>query len=68
MIGGDLNVEPGELADHEVLSRAGWVDWSLEPTSRTANSRRGRRLDQCWLSQDMQARLEGVTVDWYSGL
>ena len=63
-----MNVVPGELAAHEVLGRAGWVDWSLEPTSRMANSHRARRIDQCWLSQDMQARLEGVTVDWYSGL
>jgi endonuclease/exonuclease/phosphatase (EEP) superfamily protein YafD len=68
VIAGDWNVAPGDLAVHEVLGRAGWVDWSEEPTCKTANSHQARRIDQCWLSQDMQARVEGVAVDWYSGL
>ena len=68
VIAGDWNVAPGDLAVHEVLGRAGWVDWSAEPTCKTANSHQARRIDQCWLSQDMQARVEGVAVDWYSGL
>ena len=68
VLAGDWNVAPGDLAVHEVLGRAGWVDWSAEPTCKTANSHQARRIDQCWLSQDMQARVEGVAVDWYSGL
>ena len=69
MLGGDFNVEPSGLDVHEVLGRAGWADWSLEPTCRTANSQRSRRIDQCWLSEEMQARLCGpVLVDWFSGL
>ena len=69
LLGGDLNVEPGGLDVHEVLGRAGWVDWSSEPTCRTANSQRIRRIDQCWISGEMQTRLSGpVLVDWFSGL
>ena len=53
LLGGDFNVEPSGLDVHEVLGRAGWADWSLEPTYRTANSQRSRRIDQCWLSGEM---------------
>ena len=69
LIAGDLNVEPDGLDVHAVLGRTGWADWSVEPVCRTANSHRSRRLDQCWLSEEMQARLSGsVHVDWFSGL
>ena len=62
LIAGDLNFEPDGLDVHAVLGRTGWADWSVEPTCRTANSHRSRRLDQCWLSEEMQARLSGSVV------
>ncbi len=67
LIGGDFNVEPSELATCEVLARAGRADWSLEPTCETANSRQSRRIDQVWISGEMQARLAEVRVDRASG-
>ena len=46
LIGGDLNVTPGELAVQQLLARAGWADWFVEPTCITANSKEDRRIDQ----------------------
>ncbi len=65
---GDFNAEPAEFAVCEVLARAGWADWSLEPTCETANMRQSRRIDQVRISGEMQVRLTGVRVDWVSGL
>ena len=52
----------------ELLARAGWADWSVEPTCKAANSSTLRRQDQVWLSSEMQVRLESVNVSWSSGL
>jgi hypothetical protein len=68
LVCGDFNVESAELAVFELLARAGWADWCLDPTCVTANSRQSRRIDQVWLSGEMQARLTQTRVDWVSGL
>ncbi len=41
------------------LGRAGWADWGSEPTCITAN-KVPRRIDQVWISPELQARLEKV--------
>ncbi len=67
-LGGDFNVEVPELPICELLSRAGWAGWSVEPTCQTASSARCRRRDQVWISCEIQARLLEVHVGWASGL
>ena len=68
LIGGDFNAVAKDLDACELLARAGWADWSLEATCTTANTRHSRRVDQVWLSGEMQARLGEVRVEWASGL
>ena len=67
-IGGDFNTSVADLPVGELLARAGWADWSAEPTCKFANSHTCRRQDQVWLSTEMQVRLGDVQVSWSSGL
>jgi hypothetical protein len=67
-IGGDLNAEQQELGALSNLGRAGWADWSAEPTCITANCKTPRRIDQVWLSPEMQARWQSVSISWVDGL
>ena len=50
------------------LRRAGWADWGSEPTCITAATIRPKRIDQAWLSPEMQARLVEVQLSWSEGL
>jgi hypothetical protein len=61
-------VEREDNAASELFARAGWADWSEEPTCLTANSTRSRRKDQVLISSEMQTRLQEVHVDWAVGL
>ena len=60
--------ERDDIAASDLFARAGWEDWSREPTCQTRNSVKARRKDQVWISSEMQARLQEVRVDWASGL
>ncbi len=68
MIGSDFNAERHELGVFEELTRAGWADWSEEPTCITANAERRRRIDRVWLCPEMQVRLLEVEALWSTGL
>ena len=68
MIGGDLNAEEQELSCTSELRRAGWADWSQEATCITAGTKVPRRIDQAWISPEMQARLVEVQLSWAMGL
>jgi hypothetical protein len=68
LIGGDFNAEQHELGIVVVLGRAGWADWGSEATCITANTKRPRRIDQVWVSPEMQARLLKVELSWATGL
>jgi hypothetical protein len=68
VLGGDLNAEQHELGILSELGRAGWADWGSEPTCVTANSKVPRRIDQVWVSPELQARLEKVELTWAAGL
>ncbi len=68
MIGGDLKVERHEIGIAEELARAGWAHWGEEPTCITANTMRPRRIDQVWLSPEMQVKLQDVELRWATGL
>jgi hypothetical protein len=68
LLGGDLSAEQHELGILSELGRAGWADWGWEPTCITANSKVPRRIDQVWVSPEMQARLQEVELTWAPGL
>ncbi len=67
LIGGAINAEQKELSTVEELGRAGWAEGS-EPTCVTANTKRPRRIDQVWVSPEMQARLLNVELSWPTGI
>jgi hypothetical protein len=68
LVGGDFNAEQRELGALSELGREGWADWGSEPTCVTANSKWPRRIDQVWISPEMQARLQAVELTWAAGL
>ena len=68
MIGGDLNAEEQELSCTSDLRRAGWADWGREATCITAATKVPRRIDQAWMSPELQARLLDVQLSWAMGL
>jgi hypothetical protein len=68
LIGGDLNAEEQELSCTSELRRAGWADWGREATCITAGTKVPRRIDQAWLSPELQARLLEVQHSWAMGL
>ncbi len=68
LVGGDFNAEEHEVGSLMELKRAGWADWGSEATCVTAGTKRPRRIDQAWLSPELQARLQGTTLSWAEGL
>ncbi len=51
----------------EELGRAERADWGSGPTRVTANAKRPRRIDQVWVSLEMQAGLLNVDPSWDIG-
>ena len=68
LMAGDFNAEQQELPVVQELLRAGWADWGSEPTCITAGTKKPRRIDQAWMSPELQARLQAVELSWAEGL
>ena len=68
LMAGDFIAAQQQLPVVQELLRAGWADWGSEPTCITAGTKRPRRIDQAWMSPELQARLQAVELSWAEGL
>ena len=67
LVGGDFHAQLQVLPVGELRLSAVCADLSVEPTCEAANPDTYRRLDQVWLSSEMQVRLIDIGVSWSSG-